>query len=168
MKNKKQNIFFEFCFRQAYKVLVIWNRIRRPLTLGVVAAIFNESGQILLVRHSYRKGWYLPAGGVKKGESVQEAICRELWEELGIKLSQESLKIRGVFYNRCDGKHDHAVFFEVRDFKGEVAPHSFEIAELSFFPLTLNSEGDISFEKLPADLGGSSKRLILSCLKGGV
>src|SRR5262249_38686344 len=44
-----------------------WWRIRRPATLGVRALINDETGRVLLVRHTYAKGWHLPGGGVENG-----------------------------------------------------------------------------------------------------
>jgi 8-oxo-dGTP pyrophosphatase MutT (NUDIX family) len=53
-------------------------------TLGARALIIKD-GQILLVQHTYSKGWYTVGGGVEKNESPLEALKRELYEEVGIK-----------------------------------------------------------------------------------
>ena len=51
-----------------------------------VSAILRWRGQILLCRHE--KGgkdvWLLPGGGVNTGESLTEALARELREEVGL------------------------------------------------------------------------------------
>ena len=41
-------------------------------------------GRVLLVRQRYTAGWRLPGGGVDRGEPPQEAILRELAEEVGL------------------------------------------------------------------------------------
>ena len=51
-----------------------------------VSAILRWQGRILLCRHE--KGgkdvWLLPGGGVNTGESLTEALARELQEEVGV------------------------------------------------------------------------------------
>ncbi len=47
------------------------------------AFIFNQYGAVLLVKED-DDDWDLPGGGVDHGETPQQAMQRELWEELGI------------------------------------------------------------------------------------
>jgi 8-oxo-dGTP diphosphatase len=51
-----------------------------------VSAILRREGRILLVRHEKhgREYWLLPGGGVSVGESLVEALRRELAEEVGL------------------------------------------------------------------------------------
>ncbi|MBN2403778.1 MAG: NUDIX hydrolase [Spirochaetes bacterium] len=51
-----------------------------------VAALLIEDGKILLIAHKKDKTvyWLLPGGGVNPGESLEEALKRELKEELDI------------------------------------------------------------------------------------
>ncbi len=44
----------------------------RPITIGVRVLLLREE-QVLLVRHSYIQGWYLPGGGLKRGETLEAA-----------------------------------------------------------------------------------------------
>jgi len=55
-----------------------------PAVLGVAGAVFDDKGQVLLVRHSYAPGWQLPSGGVGRGEHPDTALRRELAEEVGL------------------------------------------------------------------------------------
>jgi len=51
-----------------------------------VAAVIVEDGKILLIAHRKKRSvyWLLPGGGVDFGESLKEALQRELKEELNI------------------------------------------------------------------------------------
>lgn len=60
---------------------------RGKVWLGVAGVVVNELGQWLVVKKAYSglKGhWSLPAGFVNEGETVDEAVLRELKEETGI------------------------------------------------------------------------------------
>ncbi len=61
--------------------------------VGAVAAIFNNSGQVLLVEHVFRPyySWGLPGGWVNKGENPAYAIQREVEEELNLKIKVKKL-----------------------------------------------------------------------------
>ena len=62
---------------------------------AVVGVLRNESGQLLIAKrqdHQFMAGfWELPGGKVEPQESDQEAIIRELQEELGIVATSLSL-----------------------------------------------------------------------------
>lgn len=55
-----------------------------PVAFGVCAIVDEGDGEVLLVKHSYRRGWHLPGGGVARGEPPADAILRELREEIGL------------------------------------------------------------------------------------
>jgi ADP-ribose pyrophosphatase YjhB (NUDIX family) len=59
----------------------------RPVIYGVRALLVKE-GRVLLIRHTYRSGWYLPGGGIKRGETVETAARREIREETGAEMGQ--------------------------------------------------------------------------------
>ena len=94
--------------------------------------VLDDDGRICLVRHSYRDGWYLPGGGVKTGESLVDAMQRELSEETGVELPETPQKCTGVFSSFNENKSDHVVVFVVNEWA--VSPSvSPEIAEVGFF-----------------------------------
>jgi 8-oxo-dGTP diphosphatase len=57
-----------------------------PLREAVRAVVTDEAGRLLLVRFALSEGslWAAPGGGVEHGESHEEAIRRELHEEVGL------------------------------------------------------------------------------------
>jgi len=66
------------------------------VALGAAAAILDESGRILLVRHSYgRKNWELPGGVATPGESPEVTAIREVAEETGLMVVAE--RITGIY-----------------------------------------------------------------------
>ncbi|EFJ44584.1 hypothetical protein VOLCADRAFT_95208 [Volvox carteri f. nagariensis] len=42
-----------------------------------------EDGKFLMVQERYGEGYWLPGGGADPGESLREAVVREVWEEAG-------------------------------------------------------------------------------------
>ena len=55
-----------------------------PLRKCVVAVVTNDRGQYLVGERSDVPGaWQLPQGGVEEGERADEAVTRELGEEMG-------------------------------------------------------------------------------------
>ena len=64
---------------------------RCTVTLGAQAAVIDEQERVLLVRHTYTNGWFLPGGGVKRGETVEEALHRELQEETETSITAPAL-----------------------------------------------------------------------------
>jgi 8-oxo-dGTP pyrophosphatase MutT (NUDIX family) len=70
----------------------------QPVDLGV-AAIAEQGGKVVLVRHSYKSGWLLPGGAVGRGEAPAEAVLRELQEEIGLTQSAKP-QLLGLFTRR--------------------------------------------------------------------
>ena len=131
--------------------ILIWNiarpllrlywRVRRPLTAGVRGLVLDAEGRVLLVRHTYIRGWYLPGGGVERGETMLTSLRRELAEEVGVTLTGEA-RLIGLYANFREFKSDHVALFAVPHGAYEHAPRrSPEIAESGFFPPDALPEG---------------------------
>jgi 8-oxo-dGTP diphosphatase len=62
-----------------------------------VSAILRWNGRILLARHEKpgKEYWLLPGGGVKAGESLLEALVRELREETGVLGEDDQMPLEG-------------------------------------------------------------------------
>lgn len=52
---------------------------------GVVAVFINEDGKLLVGRRSGMDAWQFPQGGIDLGESFEDALYREVMEEVGSK-----------------------------------------------------------------------------------
>jgi ADP-ribose pyrophosphatase YjhB (NUDIX family) len=107
----------------------------RPMTLGVRAMVLDGDRRVLLVRHTYVPGYFLPGGGVDAGETLEQAMLRELREEANV-VAEAPYALHGVYLNRKASKRDHVALYVVRAFRQE-APHApdREIAEAGFFAL---------------------------------
>lgn len=123
------------------RVLHTYWRFARGVTLGVRAVVIDSAGRVFLVRHSYVAGWHLPGGGVETGETIEQALARELVEEGGITLTGRPT-LHGVFHNARVSRRDHVVCYVVRDFTQSGGPrHVHEIVEHGFFALDALPEG---------------------------
>ncbi|MDD5807306.1 MAG: (deoxy)nucleoside triphosphate pyrophosphohydrolase [Eggerthellales bacterium] len=63
-------------------------------TIRVVAAIIHHQGTILATQRGYGEfagGWEFPGGKIEPNETPEEAIIREIQEELGATIAPERL-----------------------------------------------------------------------------
>lgn len=113
----------------------------RSMTLGVRAVVLDAENRVFLVRHSYVSGWYLPGGGVDHGETMEQAMRRELKEEGDIDLIGDAA-LHGIFLNSHVSRRDHVAVYVVRQFRQDRLPApNREIVECGFFAITALPEG---------------------------
>ena len=62
-----------------------------PAHLGA-NAIITCQGKLLLEKRRDSDTWGLVGGGVKKSETELQAIVREIWEELGLRIKPQQLR----------------------------------------------------------------------------
>jgi 8-oxo-dGTP pyrophosphatase MutT (NUDIX family) len=124
------------------RLYLFLSRFRRGMTLGVRAAVFDGDGRVFLVKHSYAPGWYLPGGGVDRGETMEEALARELVEEGGIRLAGRA-RLFGVYLQRRVSARDHVALYICRDWTRPAPPKlpNFEIVDCGFFAPDALPEG---------------------------
>ena len=63
-------------------------------TIEVAAAVIHNEGKILATQRGYgdfKGGWEFPGGKIQPGESAEEAIVREIQEELQVCIRPEKL-----------------------------------------------------------------------------
>ncbi len=138
------------------RVLHFYWRFTRAMTLGVRALVVDDKGRIFLVKHSYVAGWHLPGGGVEFGETLVEAVTRELQEEGNIQVT-ELPRPHGMFFNDRVSRRDHVALFVVRAFRQDAAPvPNHEIVAHGFF----------SLDELPNDTTAGTRARIIEVLGG--
>jgi 8-oxo-dGTP diphosphatase len=117
----------------------------------VVAAVIESGGKILIgqrtAEQSHPLKWEFPGGKVEPGEGPEQALARELEEELGIRGAAGEVMTRYLF--SYPGKDEiELIFIRVREFSGEPRnlifrdlrwQPKFQLAELDFL------EGDREF-----------------------
>jgi len=130
----------------AHRILRVYWFLVRPVTLGVRILLINE-GQVVLVKHSYQDAWFLPGGGVKRGETLEQAIRRETAEECGAALHR--VRFIGTYTNFVENKSDHVTLFLSQDFTIQEVGDP-EIEMVSAFP----------FQELPENTSPGSRRKI--------
>ena len=101
--------------------------------LGAAAAIFNERGEVLLVRHNYGPlNWELPGGGAEASETIIETVLRETREETGLEVTAQ--RICGIYYIAEDDSL-HFVFLCHRTSDMAPVAQASEISECAYWPL---------------------------------
>ena len=141
-------------FREAARHL-----LRRPV-VGVAAAARTRDGRWLLIRRGDTGDWALPGGTLEWGETLRDAVVREVREEAGARV--ETLGDVSGVYSRSDRDvRFHAVTIVVR---AEVAepdapPHNpVEIREVKLF----------SDDSLPPNIGMGMADMIRDARGQGV
>jgi len=99
-----------------------------------LAWLMIRDGKLLNARSKNKTLFYLPGGKRETGESDQQALIREIKEEISVDLIADSLQYAGTFEAPADGEHSETIvkltcYFA--DFKGELSPQS-EIEEIAF------------------------------------
>jgi 8-oxo-dGTP pyrophosphatase MutT (NUDIX family) len=103
------------------RIFHLYWRVSRGMTLGVRGLVLDAQGRVFLVKHSYVSGWHLPGGGVEPGETIRQALERELREEGNIELTDKPL-FHSLYFNGHVSDRDHVALFIVRAFRQSAPP----------------------------------------------
>lgn len=74
------------------------HRPRIAVRRAVRAVVVDGEGNVLLIRArdttmpELGEWWELPGGGLEAGESVAQAVIRELWEEVGLRTTDSQIE----------------------------------------------------------------------------
>lgn len=121
-----------------------------PALRFVAAALIVRGGEVLICQlrpdQPMALQWEFPGGKIEAGESAEQALRRELGEELGIEASIGPLITR-IRHNYRHGGAVDLQFFAVRDYAGDMENRIF--AQVRWVRL----EDLPEFDFLPADRG---------------
>jgi len=106
-------------------------RVAHPrFTVTAGAVVFNQNGEVLLLKHRFRpgSGWGLPGGFIEKAEQPIDAMRRELREEIGLEVEDVEL-----FAVRSFAKPQQVeVLFRCRS-NGTLKPQTIEVERADWF-----------------------------------
>ncbi|MGQ0685028.1 NUDIX domain-containing protein [Bradyrhizobium sp.] len=137
------------------RIFHLYWRLARGMTLGVRGVVLDADGKVFLIHHTYVTGWQLPGGGVEAGETILEALKRELMEEGRIEVLAEP-ELHGLFFNSHVSRRDHVAIYVVREFRQDRMPGpNREISACGFFAV----------DALPADTTEGTRRRIAEVLQ---
>jgi 8-oxo-dGTP diphosphatase len=140
------------CSPKMFKDLIggIWGHVPRVLrrltmrltnarfTVTAAAIVVDPQGRVLLLKHRFRPGagWGIPGGFIGAGEQPDEAVKRELREEVGLELERVELVTTRAFKQ----PRQIEIVFRCRP-QGDASPQSIEIRKASWFAIDSLPEG---------------------------
>jgi 8-oxo-dGTP diphosphatase len=127
-------------------------RFTKPrFTVTAGAIVSDDSGRVLLLHHRFRpgSGWGMPGGFIEPGEQPEEALRRELREEVGLEIEHPKLfatrafkkprQIEIVFRCRAQGETQQlsleikrAAWFYPHELPPELPPDQTRLIKLAF------------------------------------
>jgi ADP-ribose pyrophosphatase YjhB (NUDIX family) len=112
-----------------------FSRATRGMTLGVRGVAVDGEGRVLLVKHTYVHGWWLPGGGVERGQAAEDALIREMREEAGL-IVEGRPRLVSVHSNERYFRGDHVLVYRMDRFTMTERSSHGEIAEIGWFDPT--------------------------------
>jgi ADP-ribose pyrophosphatase YjhB (NUDIX family) len=108
-------------------------------TVGARALVIKKNS-VLLIKHTYVSGWHTIGGAVDKRETPEQAIKRELMEEVSVEA--KSLRLFNIYHNLIEKRDDYVAFYICDDFTEHAPKPNKEIQEKKWF----------SFDQLPTNI----------------
>lgn len=122
------------------------------MVIDKLALLHIENGKVLMTRSKGKDVLYFPGGKREAGETDQQALIREIKEELGVELSPETLEYVNQFRTQAHGKPQGTILqttYYQGQFTGQPQPLS-EIEAIGFYdsnvdPALLTDMGKVVF-----------------------
>jgi ADP-ribose pyrophosphatase YjhB (NUDIX family) len=137
-------------YRVAWRGVQLRAMLWRRSSSGV-KCVLTHGEEVLLVRHTYgrRNVWYLPGGGVHRGEPPLHAAAREMGEELGLRGLQ--LRELATFETRVE-----RIAVRLTCAHAELA----DTSQVRIEPVEIAQVGWFARDRLPTPLGSEERTLI--------
>lgn len=123
---------------------------RKPLLPVVAAALIAANGDVLVQQRppgkSMARLWEFPGGKIEPGESPNDALVRELYEELGIIVDPDDLEAGPFVTEPLGSAHLVLLLFLCRQWSGTPEPR--HATQLAWHPVA--ALGDLAMP--PADI----------------
>jgi 8-oxo-dGTP diphosphatase len=126
--------------------------LRRPV-LGILAVPIDPDGRIVMMRRRDTGTWCLPGGMVEWGETLEEAIRRELREETGVELERIE-RIIGTYSEPDRDPRMHAICVLVEAKVGAVR----DGAVHGLNPLEVAGVQAFALDEIPTNLAYDTRR----------
>jgi 8-oxo-dGTP diphosphatase len=114
----------------------LFSKILKVIPILTVDGVIFADGKVLLVKRSirpYRGYWCLPGGRVEFGETVEEAVHREVKEETGLDVETE--RMTGIYSDpkRDPRGHSISIAYLLKALGGELKHDEGEASDIRFF-----------------------------------
>ncbi|WP_338703799.1 NUDIX hydrolase [Streptomyces sp. Q6] len=70
-------------------------------SVSVAGVVVREDGRVLVIRRADNGRWEPPGGVLERDEAIEDGVCREVYEETGIKVRVD--RLTGVYKNMTIG-----------------------------------------------------------------
>ena len=90
----------------------LYKQIVNLIPIASVEAIIKKDETLLFLKRNnppVKDQWWFPGGRIKKGETLKQALFREIKEETGLKI--EIIKFVGVYSRIFTSRHDITIVF---------------------------------------------------------
>lgn len=126
---------------------ILW-LFHHKFMIGVAGVILDDQQRVLVLKHRYRSPemmWGLPSGYTNRGETLEDTLRREVYEETGCTIEvSELIQIKSGFQLRVEA------YYLGKLIGGELEVDGNEVLEAAFFP----------FDALPSGMPRSQVEIL--------